>query len=313
MNLDQLRKQAKELKVAVVSGDVAAVDRVLAAHPKYVGRPRERLVTGRFSLRDAQVTLARELGFDGWADLTAPSQQRWVHPGLTHAGRRAWKLARDRGDTVLGVQHLLLSLLDPPEPTVACEVLNQLGLHRDAYAPSIPVHKSDRLEITSSPRQQSTEAFAMALALGMGSAVATDEHLLLALVYETHDASGSTLVNAGVDPDEVFDELARRGVRLPRFRPPAVSSPRGLAGPRVYVPTDEAGSVTRALREQHPPGGLSWGLNVSSWKPGHYWYDAEDEIDLPSIARAAVSDPALVQVVPQPEAIAAESAASPHQ
>lgn len=309
MNLDQLRKQAKELKAAVVVGDPTAIERVLASHPKYVGHPPERLATKTFTLRDAQVTLARELGFGGWAELVAESatQRRWVHPTWTPAGHRAWKLAMDRGDTVLAVQHLLLALLDPPEPTVACAVLNGLGLEFDAYRASLPVLKGEYSGISSSPRQQSTEAFALALGLGLGSAVPTDEHVLMALVYENHDATGSTLIHAGLDPDEVYDELARRGVLLPRFRPPPVLSPTGPAGPRVYVPSNEASAVGWALREQHPPGGLHWGMNVSAWKPGYHWYDAEDEIDLPALARAAVSNPSLVTVVPLREAVRAES------
>jgi hypothetical protein len=38
-DLDQLRTQAKELKRALAAGEQAALDRVLASHPKYVGRP----------------------------------------------------------------------------------------------------------------------------------------------------------------------------------------------------------------------------------------------------------------------------------
>jgi len=68
-DIDQLRRRAKDLKRAVVSGDTSAIDRVLASHPKYAGRPSERLHPQTLSLRDAQVTVARELGFDSWQKL----------------------------------------------------------------------------------------------------------------------------------------------------------------------------------------------------------------------------------------------------
>ncbi|HEY1626296.1 MAG TPA: hypothetical protein VGG16_21135 [Streptosporangiaceae bacterium] len=61
-SLDQLRAQAKELRRACSGGNPAALTRVRAVRPG--ARPD-------IQLRDAQLVVAREYGFDGWRDLVA--------------------------------------------------------------------------------------------------------------------------------------------------------------------------------------------------------------------------------------------------
>jgi len=61
-DLGQLRTRAKELKRGVTAGEPDAHHRVLANHPKYAAGPPGHLEPGSFTLRDAQVTVARELG-----------------------------------------------------------------------------------------------------------------------------------------------------------------------------------------------------------------------------------------------------------
>jgi hypothetical protein len=62
-DLGQLRTRAKELRRAVARALPDALARVAAAHPD---RPVE---PARFTLRDAQLTIALESGFDSWHDL----------------------------------------------------------------------------------------------------------------------------------------------------------------------------------------------------------------------------------------------------
>jgi hypothetical protein len=64
-DLAQVRRRAKELKRAVVVGEKAAVDRVMLTHPKWVGQSPLDFEAGRFSLRDAQLTVA-----GSWASRT---------------------------------------------------------------------------------------------------------------------------------------------------------------------------------------------------------------------------------------------------
>jgi hypothetical protein len=61
-DLGQLRAQAKELRRACAGGNPAALARVRAVRPEAVAE---------IQLRDAQLVIAREHGFDGWRDLVA--------------------------------------------------------------------------------------------------------------------------------------------------------------------------------------------------------------------------------------------------
>ncbi len=78
-SLDSLRKQAKRLARDVGAGNDDAIARVHAQLPR---------ATFPLSNRDAQLVIAREYGFAGWADLTAEVQKR-VGSGLDWAASRA--------------------------------------------------------------------------------------------------------------------------------------------------------------------------------------------------------------------------------
>ena len=60
-SLDQLKLQAKELRSAFTSGDVDAMARVRASHPK-----PDRLTGSGLSQADALLVTAREYGFVSW-------------------------------------------------------------------------------------------------------------------------------------------------------------------------------------------------------------------------------------------------------
>ena len=63
-NISQLRRQARDLQRAVISGEVEGISRVRHAHP---APPK---AFAGFTLRDAQLTVAREYGFEGWNELS---------------------------------------------------------------------------------------------------------------------------------------------------------------------------------------------------------------------------------------------------
>lgn len=62
-DLDQLRRQAKELRDTARSGDPVAVDRLARHHPS--------AHRAELSLAAAQLVIARELGFSSWPKLKA--------------------------------------------------------------------------------------------------------------------------------------------------------------------------------------------------------------------------------------------------
>jgi ankyrin repeat protein len=64
-NLNQLKKQAKDLLKAFQSGEPAAINEVRAHHPEAM------LVPGAVQLSDAQLVLARAYGFESWPKLKA--------------------------------------------------------------------------------------------------------------------------------------------------------------------------------------------------------------------------------------------------
>lgn len=72
-NLTQLKRQAKDLKGAVESRDPDALERVRLSHPEY-----DEVTDRSFTLRDAQVTIAREYGFDGWHQLSTHVGEQMV-------------------------------------------------------------------------------------------------------------------------------------------------------------------------------------------------------------------------------------------
>lgn len=317
----QRRGRAKELKAAVAAGDPAAIARVLAAHPELAGRTAAELAAApRFALRDAQATIARELGFAGWGALVTaagdPLAGRPQHlaTGLTRIGRRAFEQAQRRGEVAARAPHVVLALLDPPQPTVAGAVLHELGLDHASVAARTPRFDGGqadqaRRSTTSTPALHQLDALAQGLALAEGLAEPADHHALLALLY-AEPRQGSALVDLDVDPDEVYEALRRRGVTVPPFRPPAVPLGPGPHGPRLYVLDADARAVRLALLEQHPPPrGAMWGLNVSRWRPGWIWFTAEDVIDLGAIARRALGETADVLLVPEREAVEAEATA----
>jgi hypothetical protein len=78
-NITHLKGQAKDLQRAVRAGDRSAIARVHASHPA----PDNRDGDG-FSLRDAQLTLAREYGFESWNDLNREVGERMIEERDLH-------------------------------------------------------------------------------------------------------------------------------------------------------------------------------------------------------------------------------------
>ncbi|MEV6416936.1 hypothetical protein [Kribbella sp. NPDC051718] len=65
-SLSQLRTRAKDLRKAVAKARPDAIARVRAHHPEYRGNAVD---PGAFTLRDAQLTIAREHGLPSWPEL----------------------------------------------------------------------------------------------------------------------------------------------------------------------------------------------------------------------------------------------------
>jgi ankyrin repeat protein len=68
-DLRQLRNQAKDLRRAWKKGDTDAIRRIAQSHPRFSGLTPAEVAAARFVLADAQLVIARELGFDSWPKL----------------------------------------------------------------------------------------------------------------------------------------------------------------------------------------------------------------------------------------------------
>ncbi len=65
-NLEQYKKQAKELAAECAAGAGDALSRMQRHHPRFHKMPPAELSAARASLSDAQLVLAREHGFESW-------------------------------------------------------------------------------------------------------------------------------------------------------------------------------------------------------------------------------------------------------
>jgi hypothetical protein len=311
-DLHQLRIQSKELKRDLVAGEQAALERVLASHPKFAGRPAERTERWTFTLRDAQVTIARELGFDSWKDLlhNLDTERRWTAEAANGLVSRAFKEARELKHGLTTDHHFLLALLNPARPTNASEVLTELGLTRDEVQSRIARWYRKRLKNTSgsTPMFQYTLGWTQGIAIGMGSTAITDDHLLLAMVYGDL-GSEPILVQHGIDPDDALAGLRARGVATPPMGPPVPSLPVGPFGPVVYFPEADRAAVTQELVNQYPPTRANfWGENSSKWKKGLTYVFGVDTIPMEDVVRKTVKGTArdAIEVVPFAEAMKKE-------
>ena len=69
INLEQTRKQAKELLKAFKAGDSKVLDQVRWNHPRFQRLTDKEIAAGKFQLADAQLVLARLHAFDSWPKL----------------------------------------------------------------------------------------------------------------------------------------------------------------------------------------------------------------------------------------------------
>ena len=75
-NLEQIKKQAKDLLRAFRANDPQAAARFRSSHPELESVAPERLAAVPLQLADAQLVLAREYGFPSWPKLKQEIERR---------------------------------------------------------------------------------------------------------------------------------------------------------------------------------------------------------------------------------------------
>lgn len=187
------------------------------------------------------------------------------------------------------LEHFLLALLSPDQPTIALQVLTDMGVTYEQVAES-----SKRMQRPtrakggrSTPTFHLMQGWAQGIAVGLGYTEISDEICLLALAYGVV-GDRSTLESFDLQADEVVERLREHGVKAPSVAPPISSRLLGPQGPFVYFPPEDWTTVTRALHEQYPTGRASWGTNKSRWKRDHWYVNGDDEIPMEEIVRGAL-------------------------
>jgi ankyrin repeat protein len=139
-NLDQLKRQAKDLLAAYRGGDVDALSRFRDALPAAARKDDEALGALGLRLHDAQSCVAREYGFVSWADLSSFVHARsassadgkkgvlhWLR--LVYGGHIAVSNSRARPTVAARVLEDNPSLLRD-DPYLACAVGDEAELRR---------------------------------------------------------------------------------------------------------------------------------------------------------------------------------------
>lgn len=136
-DLEQYKKQAKELRKAHGNGDVEAARRVLLSLPRAAGQSTEAVLAERLSLNEAQLVIARELGFASWPKLKQHIDRVRAEQGELEAQRAAFVNAIDDRDPAE-----LRRLLERFPPLVA-----ELGEPRFAFGRPAIVAAKDHVPL----------------------------------------------------------------------------------------------------------------------------------------------------------------------
>ena len=83
-SLRQSRHQAKDLLRAHRAGEPDALRRIGQSHPRFSGSSQAEIAAAEIRLADAQLVIARELGFRSWPKLKAHVESLSSPPSTTH-------------------------------------------------------------------------------------------------------------------------------------------------------------------------------------------------------------------------------------
>lgn len=161
-NLDQLKKQAKELLKAHRARDPSVCPMLRPLH-RFQGRDDEHILGAEITLREAQLALAMEYGFQSWADLKAhvlPAER--MAPTVHRDSGRVWienvsetPVGSGRNRQLLGLRTLLHTR------GIKAELNELLAYGGNAFAFSHPDrwHETTRLGVPTDFMANAAAAF----------------------------------------------------------------------------------------------------------------------------------------------------------
>jgi ankyrin repeat protein len=136
-SLEQYKKQAKDLRKAHGAGDIEIAARIVARLPRASGRTPEAVLAERLSLSDAQLVIARELGFESWPRLKQHIERLRAEQGDMSAALEAFKGAIEDADA--GELERLLTRLP--------KLVGEIGAPLFAFERPAIVAAKDHLEL----------------------------------------------------------------------------------------------------------------------------------------------------------------------
>lgn len=276
-DLVQLRRQAKELRDAVRSGDLAAVERVARHHPS--ARAAE------VSLAVAQLVIARELGFPSWPTLKAAvdaatgspaaSAERLVAASIEGRLREAAELLRTnpgvagrslRAAAMLGDADAVRAEL-AADPAAALAVDDERGWPALLYACCSPWHRID-------PDRALGLADVVRLLLDAGASPNTNNgafrngyrSALKGAVEANNPLVIEVLLEAGANPDDgrcVEQAADGRGLRCLELLLASGARVAGTWALGAAVYADDPGAVSLLLEALGTSGGGAAGEATS--------------------------------------------------
>lgn len=106
VNLEQSRKQAKDLVKAVKAADPAAFERIRWNHPRLHGLSAADIRKHKFTLADAQLVIARSHYFESWPKLLRHIETLSAHdPRITRFERAADAIIHGDIETLVALLH----------------------------------------------------------------------------------------------------------------------------------------------------------------------------------------------------------------
>jgi ATP-dependent Clp protease ATP-binding subunit ClpA len=220
--------------------------------------------------------------------------KQWYGPAARaerkrHAKERAYTSAalseaERLGDSFAGAEHLLLALVAPEQQTIAARALRECGVEYDALRALFdvkPARKSGPR--THPPAFYGLRGRAEGIAVAFGAKQVEAEHLLLAMLWESHTRTTTLLEQLGTSARAVQRRLATLGARVPPGQPPGRDDTRWGKDVVIRIPDSDAWELASRLQELLPEGApVGFNFNATS-----AWYRSGEGIDLAPIVRKA--------------------------
>ena len=164
-DLEQLKKQAKDLRKAHRESRSEAIQRINDHHPRHSGRSASAISRSEFSLQDAQLVIAREYGFPSWPKLVAAVTSSVADPTLQE-----------------GVDSPRTPIEAPMTADETEAALDYLGLKMERFTYEADYPHDVRVSLQHSVRGKQIEAYDVGThSLGPG------RHTLLLFVHHSDD------------------------------------------------------------------------------------------------------------------------------